>query len=281
MSDQAANTEILRLHCLQALGIAVYHPRFVLPGAKPSVLSAWPEAPAAPHVVSKGAAANAEARAPQRGDGMQRVAEPAPKPVEPAGRTETASRVAASIAATNAANVKAPVQRTDERAQTAAPRAEAGMQPRQEAGLQEPVQNFQLLFLQVDDDLAIVNQIPALARPQLQDRQVALLTNLLRWLGKPLPAQAPRMFRWPLPGLEHMVASMSAQTSLLHFLEQASSERGFRFLLALGPQAVAPAASGWQTFATHSIDEMLALPALKREVWQTLQPLHARLHAKN
>ncbi|MEY4641874.1 MAG: hypothetical protein RLZZ227_1868 [Pseudomonadota bacterium] len=146
-----------------------------------------------------------------------------------------------------------------------------------ETGAQVAVQNFQLLLLQVDDDLAILNQIPALARPQLQDRQVALLTNLLRWLGKPMPAQTPRMFRWPLPGLEHMAASMSAGTSLLHFLEQASSERGFRFLLALGPQAVASASPGWQTFATHSVDEMLALPALKREAWQALLPLHALL----
>ena len=143
------------------------------------------------------------------------------------------------------------------------------------------VQNFQLVFLQVDDDLALLNQIPALARPQLQDKQLALLANLLRWLGRSVPAHTPRMFRWPLPGLEHMSAGMSAETSLLHFLEQASSERGFRFLLHLGPQAVAPASRAWQSFATHSLDEMLALPTLKREAWQALLPLHALLHAKS
>jgi hypothetical protein len=162
-------------------------------------------------------------------------------------------------------------------AESVAAESAAAERVKEKADAQSAVQNFQLLFLQVDDDLAIVNQIPALARPQLQDRQMALLTNLLRWLGKSVPAQAPRVFRWPLPGLEHMAASMSPQTSLLHFLEQAASERGFRFLLQLGPQAAAPATGAWQSFATHSLDEMLALPSLKREVWQTLLPLHDAL----
>ncbi len=239
MSDPAAQAELMRLQCLQALGIAVYHPRFRLPGAKPSVLGPWPEAAApesAPRVENaRPVVAPIE---PQR----------APKRVEPA-----------------------PVVKSTAPAYTSQHSAESA---------QPAVQNFQLLFLQVDDDIAIINQIPALARPQLQDKQLALLTNLLRWLGKPVPAQTPRMFRWPLPGLEHMAASMSAETSLMHFLEQASSERGFRFLLQLGPQAAAPAASAWQAYSTHSLDEMLALPALKREVWQSLLPLHAQLQGR-
>jgi hypothetical protein len=273
MSDHAANTEVLRLHCLQALGIAVYHPRFVLPGAKPSVLAPWPEAEAVPRGANSASAGTAEARAAQHGERMQSAADTAPQHAERSARIDTAPRAGASAASDSVVDTQTPRRTADARAQSAVPRAEADAQ--------SAVQNFQLLFLQVDADLAIVNQIPALARPQLQDKQIALLTNLLRWLGKPLPEQAPRMFRWPLPGLEHMAASMSAQTSLLHFLEQASSERGFRYLLALGPQAVAPAAAAWQTFATHSIDEMLALPALKREVWQALLPLHAQLHAKS
>jgi hypothetical protein len=141
----------------------------------------------------------------------------------------------------------------------------------------EPVVAFQLLFLQIDDDLAILNQIPALARPQLQDRQRLLLGNMLHWLGKSLPQQGTRVFRWPLPGLESLAGGMQSSTNVLHFLEQASAERGFRFLLMLGPQAAVPQAPGWHGLATHSLDEMLALPSLKREAWQTLLPLHAQL----
>lgn len=233
MSDHSVQSEILRLQCLQTLGIAVYHPRFRLPGAKPSVQGPWADMDVVPRV-DVAVPANA-VKAVQAEKAVVKKAAPAPQ-VSPARSTESAPAA---------------------------------------------VQNFQLLFLQVDDDLAIVNQVPALARPQLQDKQLALLTNLLRWLGKSVPAHAPRVFRWPLPGLEHMAATMDAQTSLLHFLEQAASERGFRFLLQMGPLAAAPAASAWQAFATHSLDEMLALPALKREAWETLLPLHGQLHARS
>lgn len=249
---ESSAAEIMRLQCLQALGITVYHPRFRLPGAKPSTLLALPEAAPAPPAVAAPLAAS-----------------PA---LAPPGRERPASALAETLAE------KTPPRETSLGARTATVTTSADTGKAREApGM--PVQNFQLLFLQVDDDLAILNQIPALARPQLQDKQLALLTNLLRWLGKPAPAHTPRMFRWPLPGLESMAAAMSADTSVLHFLEQASTERGFRFLLMLGPQAAAPAAPAWESFATHSLDEMLALPALKREAWQALLPLHARLHA--
>jgi hypothetical protein len=254
MSDLDLQTELSRLQCLQALGITLYHPRYRLPGAKPSVRGPWPDA-----------AADVAARAAPAPDATAttapRVETPRTAQVTPPKRVEVALPAAAEIK---------PVSTPRAAASTAERLAEK--EPAQNA-----VQNFQLLFFQVDDDLAIVNQVPALARPQLQDRQMALLSNLLRWLGKSAPMQAPRVFRWPLPGLEHMAASMSAQTSLLHFLEQAASERGFRFLLQLGPQAVTPAVSAWQSFATHSLDEMLALPSLKREAWQALLPLHAAL----
>lgn len=274
MAEHDPNVEIQRLQCLQALGITMYHPRYRLPGAKPSEHGVWPEA---------GLAARAEAppqnAAPAHAErGEQRAANALRVEREAAPRAATATR---------------PEERAAPRGDVPRPAVDLPRAPRSEAPpAQGPapvahgaepapaaVQNFQLLFLQVDDDLALVNQIPALSRPQLQDRQLALLTNLLRWLGKAVPAQTPRMFRWPLPGLESMAASMSPQTSLLHFLEQASSERRFRFLLQLGPQAVAPTSSAWQAFATHSLDEMLALPALKREAWQSLLPLHALLHA--
>jgi hypothetical protein len=250
MSESSLHTEVSRLQCLQALGITVYHPRYRLPGAKPSVQGPWfdadvPAAEKAPRV-------EAPRSAPGPATGAT-AARPAPKRVD----------------------VEVPA----EAAKSATPAALASARHSADSA-HATVQNFQLLFFQIDDDLAIVNQVPALARPQLQDRQMALLTNLLRWLGKSLPAHTPRVFRWPLPGLEHMAAAMNPQTSLLHFLEQAASERGFRFLLQLGPQAVTPAVSAWQAFATHSLDEMLALPSLKREVWQTLLPLHELLHVR-
>ncbi|HEY0961784.1 MAG TPA: hypothetical protein VGE69_05445 [Pseudomonadales bacterium] len=261
MSTAALDAEVQRLQCLQALGIAVYHPRFRLPGAKPSVQGPWPDARMElPHDAGQRSEAEraAPVEMPSRDD--RRAAE-RPREDDAPSMARTGARI----------TFDAP---------TAAPTVVPPAVPqRRPASGAVPVQNFQLLFLQVDADLAIVNQIPALSRPQLQDRQLALLTNLLRWLGKSVPAQPPRVFRWPLPGLEHMAASMSADTSLLHFLEQACTERSFRYLLQLGPQAIAAASPAWQSFATHSLDEMLALPVLKREAWQALMPLHVLLHA--
>ena len=46
MPETTVQSELLRLQCLQTLGITVYHPRFLLPGAKPSVQGPWPDADA-------------------------------------------------------------------------------------------------------------------------------------------------------------------------------------------------------------------------------------------
>lgn len=263
MSSSALEAEIQRLQCLQALGITVYHPRYRLPGAKPSVQGPWPEIEA-----------TAERYTGARVETLRTAAAVAMPQRNDSARPERPREVDAPAQRANVRTAfDAPVSPAP--AEAAPPAAK----PRKPEGAAVAVQNFQLLFLQVDADLVVVNQIPALARSQLHDKPLALLTNLLRWLGKSVPAQAPRVFRWPLPGLENMAASMNPETSLLHFLEQACTERPFRYVLHLGPQAVAAPASAWQSFATHSLDEMLALPALKREAWQALLPLHALLHA--
>lgn len=255
MSTAALEAEVQRLQCLQALGITVYHPRFRLPGAKPSVLGPWPDL--------------------EVEEQPSRVAVQLDTPRPDAGGQQPREAV-------SGATVTRPVARLDLDKEIPAPAAKAAQPaataPRRAEGPAVAVQNFQLLFLQVDAELAVLNQIPALARPQLHDKPLALLTNVLRWLGKSVPAQAPRVFRWPLPGLENMAATMNPETSLLHFLEQACTERPFRYVLHLGPQAVAAPSAAWQSFATHSLDEMIALPALKREAWQALLPLHALLH---
>ncbi|MDY6982935.1 MAG: hypothetical protein SV422_07590, partial [Pseudomonadota bacterium] len=175
MSNPALEAEVQRLQCLQALGITVYHPRYRLPGAKPSVQGPWPESEA--------------------------VAEP-----DTGAKVETLRAAAAEMPQRNATaraerqlEVDAPAQRANVRAAFDAPVSPAPAQaaapvaqPRKPEGAAVAVQNFQLLFLQIDADLVVVNQIPALARPQLHDKPLALLTNLLRWLGKSVPAQAPR-----------------------------------------------------------------------------------------
>jgi len=79
----------------------------------------------------------------------------------------------------------------------------------------------------------------------------------------------------------------AAQDSLQHFLQQSLVEKPFRNLLVMGAQATAcfrpesadssAGSPAWQVLFTHSLDEMLAMPSLKHDVWQHLLPLHKRL----
>src|SRR5690606_34383493 len=152
--------------CLQALGITVYHPRYRLPGAKPSVQGPWPEI---------------EATA-ERDIGARIETPRAAAAVEMLQQNDSAR-------AERPREIDTPAQRANVRAVFDAPVSPSPAQvappvaqPRKPEGAAVAVQNFQLLFLQVDADLVVVNQILALARPQLHDKPLALLTNLLRWL---------------------------------------------------------------------------------------------------
>lgn len=276
MNSSTSNAEVLRLQYLQAMGIITYYPRLQLPGALPSQACDW----SFPEKVERTDPAVAA------------VAEPMPEP-----RQSTATRPresAADLAGTlrhaawqadeQGIPVEAPIKPTRP---LGASRAESAPNKQEQVHPDEAL-HFQLLLLHVDADLAVVLQIPALGRPQLQDHQRLLLGNLLRWLGKgALLEHTPRVFRWPLPGLTLTNTRREAGASLLHFLEQACVEQPFRHLLLLGEAAAeclqaqheaAPAQPlAWQLTATHSLDELLALPQLKRAAWQTLLPLHAAL----
>lgn len=249
MNPDTVNAEQLRLHYLRAMGISSYYPRVQLPGALPSPVLSWPQAPAA----SQPTAPEANKLAGELLAESPSNAMPPPVAVrrEPVVVPEAVSRRSAS----------ATVSATD---------------------LQ-----FQLLLLPVDADLALLCQIPALAKPLLQDRQMRLLHNLLRWLGRPLGgALQPRRFQWPLPGLQAPADRQGAAASLGHFVEQALVEQGFRHLVLLGGQLAAQleglafVPSACRLTITPGLDEMLALPALKRDAWQALLPLHAELHAR-
>ena len=144
---------------------------------------------------------------------------------------------------------------------------------------------FQLLFYMPEPRLAVALEIPAMSKPVMQEAQARLLQNLLRWLGiKSTGMEAALLhFRWPLPGMPAGDAK-SAGRNLQVFLEQAAATQPWQRLLLLGqgPASCLGAASAdavlpFQTWATHSLAEMLAVPALKREVWRHLLSLHDQL----
>lgn len=259
--DPVPTAEAQRLLLLQAMGISSYYPRFRLPGALPSVAcGGLPEVEA------------------------QEISTPAAP--DSATRQDTVAPVAAVVAAPAVLpEAREPVRRP------AVPRPAAGARPdapkpesRSDGRQAGTGLSFQVLLLQADKGLAICNQLPSLARPALGRGEQQLLNNILTWLGCSLqPGVAQRHFSWPLPGLATADAALAGR-SLQSFLAQARQETGFTRLLLLGSSSVdclQPQLSGdelpWQTWSTHSLAELLALPALKRSAWQQLQTLHAGL----
>jgi hypothetical protein len=272
MNTQSDNPEVARLRYLQAMGITSYYPRLQLPGALPSQACAWPFAEAAEDTAGTAAERTSIATTAA--------------PIAGSAQT-TGSRAALQQALRTGAPPEIDSDRPAPKGVQTDPGPTTATTP--DTAASEAL-HFQLLLLQVDAELAVVLQIPALAKPQLQNRQAALLTNLLRWLGKPAPLQnAPRVFHWPLPGLSLTNSRTEAGNRLLQFLEQACIEQPFRYLLFLGEQAAdcLQVHRGkqqspdwpWLLASTHSLDEMLALPPLKRVVWQSLLPFHAALTA--
>ena len=243
----APNPEAQRLLLLHAMGIRSYYPRFQLPGALPSVACAWlPEVEVDADI--------APTAAPD-------LAGPA--------ESESALR----------SLVNADVAPTPDAAKASS--QSSVLQPSIDAAT--PL-SFQVMLVLADKGLAICNQLPAVARPGLGRSEQQLLNNLLLWLGCTLqPGTTPRHFAWPLPGLAATDATLAGK-GLRSFLAQAQQESGFTRLLLLGNSSVDclqpqldSAAQPWQTWCTHSLAELLALPALKRSAWQQLQTLHAGL----
>jgi hypothetical protein len=129
-----------------------------------------------------------------------------------------------------------------------------------------------------------------LANNRLSDTQQKLLDNILLFLGKrAADYHAVRTFRWPLPGISEITAETAGKSSLMHFLEQSFQESAFSNLLVMGEQGADWLTEAgtlrtditvqvpWQMLHTYSLDQILTLPSIKREVWQHLLPLKARL----
>ena len=110
--------------------------------------------------------------------------------------------------------------------------------------------------------------------------------HVLRWFGVGAALLEHRVFKLPLPGLIQTATDAgTAGLGLGHFFEQAAYEQPFSELLLFGQQIAdsldhAPrreAVVPWQVTSTHSLDELLSQPLLKRDTWQALLPLQARL----
>jgi hypothetical protein len=170
-----------------------------------------------------------------------------------------------------------PVTREPAQTSVVAPLAARATVPSGEAETR-----FQALLFPVSNELAVLALLPALARQQLQERERQLLQNILRWLGVVEPTlRGGRPFQWPLPNFPGGGLSL-AGASLRAFLDQAQREDKFARVLTFGTllqEALDVGGEQRERYVTYSLQELVAVPALKRECWLSLQPLRQFLVA--
>ena len=157
---------------------------------------------------------------------------------------------------------------------------------------------FCLEYRRVSANLAVLFEVPLHAQPETSRQGVQLLENILLALEiRPTQDElAVEKFNWPL--LEDLpVAETSARhatQALSGFIAMRQQRDSFANLLLFTNQSgqlvdLLPAEDAtvdyrqeklacWIT-RVSSLQEMLSVPAMKREVWQQLQPLRKRLQA--
>ncbi|MDO9317791.1 MAG: hypothetical protein Q7V56_06295 [Gammaproteobacteria bacterium] len=234
-----AMNELQRQAYLRELGIQSYFPRRALPGAK------------APRLFGASALGVENAPSPV-GAGLPAIAAPAPN--------AAAAPITVSVSA-------------------APPR-------------------FAFAYFPVSEELAVINELPWAKSASVSPACRQLLAGMLRALGMPSDERAltSMVFTWPLlegPDIEQ--GEESARQTLAGFLARRLKLRPVRYLLVLAEQSTGylfPADFDWQQgrgglqrhplfdmnlVVTRSLNAMDAVPDLKREVWQAMQPLRLAL----
>lgn len=262
-----ANAELLRLYYLQQLGITAYVPRVDLAGAL--VVE--------PVMDDAGGQGVDEHLAEQREEIAHEVE------LAKATAVEKPAIVVEPEPVLSKSTLARPPVIEDTPAVTPPPRKVEKVEVAPQVTPEQAMSPFQILVTVVSAELAVAVQIPSAMKPALREADARLLGNVMRWLGYSWPTQtAPLHFRWPLPGLPATGAEQAGK-GLQVFLHQAQQEQRFRHLLVFGGEPAAAlranenSGATWQTWSTHSLAEMLALPELKREAWQALIPLKAQL----
>jgi len=240
---------------LREMGIQTYVPRKALPGARASASAATPIRAAAPHPAPREAA-------------LLEVSQVSLQQPVPALIT---------AAAPPAAVAHEPVVAL----------------PADPHGALEAAR-FAFAYIPVNDQLAVINELPWARAATLSPGCRQLLADMLKAIGAPCePGDlSPLVFTWPLSEAGDMpVDSESARHMLEGFLSRRLKLRPVRYLMVLAEQSAGflfPAQASWQANAdkliqhprlpvelvvTHSLNAMESVRELKRSAWQTLQPL--------
>ena len=267
--------ESQRIVYLRAMGIDVYYPRAILPGAKPSPAYEFDlieEGQTLP--IDSSSVQEEENKAP---DTQLEIAEN--------GRAE-------------------PESIEQEAAARAGPDAKVDLieaeQPEQIKEEESSELRFSLRYFRVTDSVAVIDEYPLQQSADSRDKSLHLLRNILRALNIEVEVEvlSPELFSWPLiEGLtEETDSANAAKQALQGFIAGRQEQDGFKNLivfvgviddLLVGPER-AENRRDYQiensdTFITitESLQSMLSFPDLKKDAWHQLQPVLLRIQSTN
>ena len=159
---------------------------------------------------------------------------------------------------------------------------------------------FKLRYFRINEKLAVIDEVPHQKSERLNRDDQALLKVILAALKQETSELDLRAesFSWPL--VENMAMindpAEEAARALSGFIQMRQETDGFANLLVFAAQAdnlflqregesdirdFAAENSTYFITVSHSLHSILAYPALKRDVWQHLQPLRRRLAEEN
>ena len=274
--------EAQRIAYLKHMGVEQYYSRYVLVGAKASVIPAVAQDIHVPQGSQQLPAKTQQADPPRN--------ELDAKPGSDAGKRHRA--IAAEEVATRHQRQVRPAEAETGRAEIK--RAETGKEQIPGESLR-----FSVQFFRVNAQLAVINEAPHEAGGRENQQATSLLINLLVALGlgqEELAGLTADRFNWPIAeGLGAMGDSRhAAKLALNGFITQRHEQQGFSNLLLLTAQLVdvmsdhsgQPAMGDqkrvdapYKFTITHSLHAMLAHSDLKREAWQHLATLRGRLQS--
>ena len=298
-----AMNELQRQAYLRELGIQTYFPRRALPGAKPSRLfgasvlgAGMTEADPSPQYGrDQGARLLADIGVPNV-PGMSTIA---PATNAPATNTSKVISDVDPVAAVQTAPAM-PEDRARKVATAPAPVPTPAAPVTVSVSAAPP--RFAFAYFPVSEELAVISELPWAKSAAVSPACRQLLAGMLRALGMLADERAltSMVFTWPLmegPDIEQ--GAESARQTLAGFLARRLKLRPVRYLLVLAEQSTGylfPADFDWQqerggllqhphfdmkVVVTRSLNAMDAVPDLKREVWQAMQPLRQALASQS
>ncbi len=168
---------------------------------------------------------------------------------------------------------------------------------------QQTVSKFRLVSLSVNEDCLVVAEMPHTGLNQFSRFHQNLLNDILRALSIPLPQQNYEFseFVWPMENLGLMahlsMDDTSAADAVCAYLSNQFGLARRKVVLLFGQAAARFVIDPQRTFdelrgiqqgmhaeqhfvASHGLNELMKLPALKSEAWKDLSPLKTHLTSK-